>query len=174
MLCSTQEKEMVLDFGKWLSDNKLRRTDNGLWCNNVQPFDALTDDALIEMYCNDPFRLKNFYNESDIELKEVKKFRPITVNKLIYPLFDYPPYFKDGKAFTGKMKSTYKVGQVVYIKPENRIGVVLGIIDEVGGELRTDSSGMVGYDDIEFYNPKKHCDAIAHTALKSALKIFVD
>ena len=46
-------------------------------------------------------------------------------------------------------KESYEVGQVVFIKPTSSIGVVLGVIDEEGKELRTDMDGMVNYADIE-------------------------
>ena len=174
MRYTSDEQTAMIDFGVWLTDNKFHRNPiTKLWYSDIHSNEFCFDEkSLMEVYCDNPFRLKNHVNKIENDLKNTKPFKPLMVNKLIYPLFDYPPYYKDGKPFTGKMKSTYKVGEVVYIKPENRIGVVLGIIDEVGGELRTDSSGMVSYCDIEFYNPKIHCDAIAHTSLKSALKLF--
>lgn len=174
MYYTTEEKETMLSFATWISDNHLQKNDKGLWYSDVHSYDHFTDEDLIHLYTTNPFRINNSLNEWEIPFDEVKNFKPLVVNKYLYPLFDYAPYWKNDKAFWGKMKSTYKVGQVVYIKPENRIGVVLGIIDEVRGELRTDASGMVSYNDLEVYIPKKHMDAVAHTALKSALKLFGD
>ena len=67
-----------------------------------------------------------------------------------YALFEYEAYFdKHFNPTTKPKKLTYNLGDVVYIKTENAIGVVLGCINEVRGELRTDMSGIVDFSGIE-------------------------
>ncbi|HSG31857.1 MAG TPA: hypothetical protein VLB82_09960 [Thermodesulfobacteriota bacterium] len=65
-----------------------------------------------------------------------------------YALFDYFPYLERGSECEKPKKLKYHVGQVVYLKHTNAIGVVLGCIDSVGEELRTDMDGMVCFDDL--------------------------
>ena len=66
-----------------------------------------------------------------------------------YALFNYTPYTnRKSEAIAKPKKLTYDIGDVVYIKEQNSIGVVLGCIDEDGQELRTDMDGMVSYDNI--------------------------
>lgn len=89
----------------------------------------------------------------------------IKVNDKDYALFDYTPFFKEDEP-CDDYKTSYKPGDVVVIKEKDeneehtvlRVGVVLGCIDEVREELRTDMSGMVCYDQIEPYHPIKHKD----------------
>lgn len=66
-----------------------------------------------------------------------------------YKLYDYHPYFVCDEPVNKKPKdSQYDVGDVVYIKPTNSIGVVLGCIDNVREDLRTDADGMQCFCDI--------------------------
>ncbi len=67
----------------------------------------------------------------------------LKVNHKNYALFNYTPYLdRMDKETPRPTKVTYDLGDVVYIKNENSIGVVLGCIDETGGEVRTDMDGM--------------------------------
>jgi len=77
-----------------------------------------------------------------------------------YAKFEYFPFIgRDNEPVPHPLRPKYKIGQVVYIKPENALGVVLGCIDEQTEELRTDMSGMVAFVDLEpadktfFYKP---------------------
>ena len=74
-----------------------------------------------------------------------------TVDPKKYALFDYSPYL-DGQSnvIPRPKKVKYDLGDVVYIRPSNSIGVVLGCIDHDCEELRTDMEGMVPFSDIEF------------------------
>lgn len=85
----------------------------------------------------------------------MKKFKKFNVDYDKYRIFEYRLFAKNGTA-CARYPTTYKPGDVVYIKPENAVGVVLGWIDEEWQELRTDMSGMVSYQDLELYNPFKH------------------
>lgn len=77
--------------------------------------------------------------------------RHFKVNAKDYALFDYSPYL-DGQSnvIPRPKKVKYDLGDVVYIRPSNSIGVVLGCIDHDCEELRTDMEGMVPFSDIEF------------------------
>lgn len=80
------------------------------------------------------------------------------VNPNNYGFFEYEPYFdRNTNPISRPKKVKYDVGDVVYIKPENSIGVVLGCIDHETGDLRTDMDGMQAFDDIEFAT-KEHFD----------------
>jgi hypothetical protein len=71
------------------------------------------------------------------------------VNHLKYRLFDYSDYIDNRcNPIQRPSKLTYDLGDVVFIKEEKAIGVVIGVIDEIGAELRTDMSGMVCYSQI--------------------------
>ena len=73
----------------------------------------------------------------------------IKVDAKIYAMFDYTPYYVCDKEVSEKPKDlSYDLGDVVYIKTQNSIGVVLGCIDEVRETLRTDMDGMQCYSDI--------------------------
>ena len=75
----------------------------------------------------------------------------LKVNPKNYTNLGYNDYLKQGNVIDKPENTTYVVGQVVYIKEENALGVVLGCIDEhFGGDLRTDMSGMVSIDGIRF------------------------
>ena len=69
-------------------------------------------------------------------------FKAFKVNAALFARFDYAPFIKDNVEFYGSMYSQYKVGDVVYIKDENAVRVVLGCIDESSQDLRTDYRGM--------------------------------
>jgi hypothetical protein len=71
------------------------------------------------------------------------------VNYKNYALFEYSEFLDRGQEADRPESTEYELGDVVYIKRENAIGVVLGCIDNGFGELRTDMSGMVAFDDIE-------------------------
>ena len=74
----------------------------------------------------------------------------LKVNNKHYALFNYTPYFdRQCNEIQRPEKLTYDVGDVVYIKEENAIGVVLGCVCESTEEVRTDMSGMVCFSQIE-------------------------
>lgn len=74
----------------------------------------------------------------------------LRVNDKNYALFDYTPYFDRHTRPIPRPKNTkYDLGDVVYIKHENSIGVVIGCIDNESKELRTDMDGMVWFGNLE-------------------------
>lgn len=74
----------------------------------------------------------------------------LKVNHKNYALFDYSPYLDNrDKSVPRPAKVTYDLGDVVYIKSENSIGVVLGCIHEDGEEVRTDMDGMQWFGNLE-------------------------
>lgn len=74
----------------------------------------------------------------------------LKVNHKHYALFIYTPYFdRQVREIARPAKLTYDLGDVVYLKKENAIGVVLGCICESTEEVRTDMSGMQCFSDIE-------------------------
>ena len=72
----------------------------------------------------------------------------IILNDKDYALFDYTPYLLRGSECEKPKKLKFQLGQVVYLQHTNAIGVVIGCIDEVSEELRTDMDGMVSFDDL--------------------------
>ena len=106
----------------------------------------------------------------------MRKRNAVRVDAKDYAKFEYTPFFK-GNVESPEYPTTYKIGDVVVIseKDENeeedvkRIGVVLGCIDEQSQDLRTDMSGMVAYQDLEAYDPKKHKDIPILADLKEDL-----
>jgi len=73
----------------------------------------------------------------------------LIVNIKNYTPFDYNKFLdRDINEIDRPKDTKYEVGQVVYIKSENAIGVVLGVIINETEELRTDMRGMVCFDDI--------------------------
>ena len=73
------------------------------------------------------------------------------VNPNNYALFDYTPYLdRNTNPIPRPKKVKFDLGDVVYIKNENSIGVVLGCIDHECEELRTDMDGMQSFDNLEF------------------------
>lgn len=72
----------------------------------------------------------------------------LIVNIDNYTPFEYLPFSKDGVATKRPKNTKYEVGQVVYIKHTNTLGVVLGCIDNFREELRTDADGMQCFSDI--------------------------
>ena len=63
--------------------------------------------------------------------------------------FSYKPYVnKLDKEIPIPENTLYKVGDVVYLKHTQRVGVVIGVIDNEGQELRTDVDGMVAFSDL--------------------------
>lgn len=73
-----------------------------------------------------------------------------------YRLFDYHDYIdrKDEPIARPKGKLKFDLGDIVYIKEENALGVVIGCIDNEGKELRTDMSGMVSFSQIRLATKK--------------------
>lgn len=65
-----------------------------------------------------------------------------------YALFDYFPYLERGSECEEPKELHFQLGQVVYLQHTNAIGVVIGCIDEVSEDLRTDMDGMVCFDDL--------------------------
>jgi len=72
----------------------------------------------------------------------------LKVNSKNYTTWDYPPYMERGNQTEAPKSPTYEVGSVAYDKENRTIGVVLGCIDEVCGDLRLDSDGMRPLDQI--------------------------
>ena len=82
--------------------------------------------------------------------------KKLNVNHKNYALFDYTHYFDRKKnSIPRPDKLKYDLGDVVYIKEQNSIGVVLGCIDHETKELRTDMDDMQAFSQIEPAN-KKH------------------
>lgn len=110
-------------------------------------------------------------------MEKKKVSLPIIVNDKDYAKFNYDPFYREveGQAQMGYNENPYdveppfRVGEVVYIKSERALGVVLGTIDIDGGELRTDMSGMVAFNNMESFDPAKHKRAFATTQLESEL-----
>lgn len=74
----------------------------------------------------------------------------LKVNHKNYTLFNYSPYLdRNCNEIPRPAKVTYDLGDVVYIKNENSIGVVLGCIHEACGEVRTDMDGMQHFGNLE-------------------------
>ena len=60
-----------------------------------------------------------------------------------YAYFNYIDYLdRNCNEIPKPEKLTYGLGDVVYVKDTNSIGVVIGCIDEESAELRTDVDGM--------------------------------
>jgi len=75
----------------------------------------------------------------------------LIVNPKNYTSFEYSPYLERDNPVETPENPTFVVGQVVYVKSQNSIGVILGCIDEdFDGDVRTDCDGMQSIDDIEF------------------------
>ena len=76
--------------------------------------------------------------------------KKLKVNHKNYALFNYTPYLdRRDNEIPRPENLTYDLGDVVYIKNENSIGVVLGCIDEQGQEVRTDMDGMQWFGNLE-------------------------
>lgn len=76
--------------------------------------------------------------------------KKLKVNHKNYALFNYTPYLdRRDNEISRPTNLTYDLGDVVYIKNENTIGVVLGCIDEQGQEVRTDMDGMQWFGNLE-------------------------
>jgi hypothetical protein len=98
------------------------------------------------------------------------------VDARTFARFDYDAYCdRNDKGSNYDRPSEYKVGDVVFINETNGdeddscVGVVLGVIDVEGGELRTEMRGMVAFSNLEPYNPKKHAGAHMTPTLKYVL-----
>jgi hypothetical protein len=76
----------------------------------------------------------------------MKQLRVIPDN---YALFDYYIFSDFDGPCARPDKTPYEVGDVVYIKSTNAIGVVLGCINVEGEELRTDMDGMQSFSNIQ-------------------------
>ena len=59
-----------------------------------------------------------------------------------YPDAIYPQYLYRGDEIVKPIYTKIYCGDVMYDAKHNAIGIVLGCIDEVSGELRLDSDGM--------------------------------
>ena len=82
--------------------------------------------------------------------------KKLKVDHKRYALFDYSEYLdRNSNSIPRPKKVKYDLGEVVFIIPENAIGVVLGCIDHECQELRTDMNGMVSFSDIR---PAKKSD----------------
>lgn len=77
--------------------------------------------------------------------------KKITVNASKFAKFKYFEYSRADKMVSKPVGASYEVGDVVVLNgvrdaPEElQLSVVLGCIDEVWEELRTDTDGMVSY-----------------------------
>lgn len=82
--------------------------------------------------------------------------KKLKVDHKRYALFDYTEYMdRNGNSIPRPKKVKYDLGEVVFIIPQNSIGVVLGCIDHDCQELRTDMDGMQCFSDIR---PAKKSD----------------
>lgn len=59
-----------------------------------------------------------------------------------YPNAIYPQYLDRGDEIVQPKNTTIYCGDIMYDTVHNAIGIVLGCIDEVSGEVRLDSDGM--------------------------------
>lgn len=76
--------------------------------------------------------------------------KKLKVNAKNYALFEYELYHdRNVKVIPKPKKLTYELGQVVYMKEDNSLGVVIGCISEESHELRTDMNGMQCWEQIE-------------------------
>lgn len=74
--------------------------------------------------------------------------------KDFYPNADYPAYLKKGDVIDKPKNVTLEVGMLMYDKPNNSIGMILGCIDEeVFCEVRLDSDGMQSIDNLRLAKP---------------------
>jgi hypothetical protein len=65
-----------------------------------------------------------------------------------YPDAIYPQYLYRGDEIVKPEDASIFCGDIMYDKEHNAIGIVLGCIDEVCGELRLDSDGMQPIDNL--------------------------
>jgi hypothetical protein len=65
-----------------------------------------------------------------------------------YPDAIYPQYMFRGDEIVMPDDTTIFCGDLMYDKENNAVGVVLGCIDTVSGELRLDSDGMQPIDNL--------------------------
>ena len=72
----------------------------------------------------------------------------LKVNHLDYRRFEYSDYIRDHKIIPKPEETAYELGEVVFVKTEKSIGVVLGVIDNYREELRTDVDGMQCFSNI--------------------------
>jgi len=76
-------------------------------------------------------------------------------NYLNYRLFDYTNYLDNrSNAIPKPKKLRFDLGDIVYIKSENSVGVVIGCIDQQSGELRTDMDGMQCFSNLKLATKK--------------------
>ena len=80
------------------------------------------------------------------------------------------PLGSTGLFAKGGYFNTYKVGDVVYNKKHNTVGIVRHA--ELYGELQTDADGNVPVTDLQHYNPKKHKGAHIAPSTKKEMKSF--
>ena len=70
-----------------------------------------------------------------------------------YRLFDYSDYIdSSGNEVTCEIPQKdrpFDLGDIVYTKDENSIGVVIGCVDYSSEDLRTDMDGMQGFCQVE-------------------------
>jgi len=103
------------------------------------------------------------------------------LKKFKIALFDYHPYLNRMGEPCKPFKAPFRIGDVVVVRqycydiddpklsPIDGVGVVVGSICE-DGELRTDLAGMVSFDYLELYDPKKHKKLKLDSGLKKCLK----
>jgi hypothetical protein len=76
-------------------------------------------------------------------------------NYLDYRLFDYADYLDNKDRVIPKPKKLrFDLGDIVYIKSENSVGVVIGCIVQESGELRTDMDGMQCFSNLRLATKK--------------------
>jgi hypothetical protein len=74
--------------------------------------------------------------------------------KEYYPNADYTEYLKRGNPIDKPKNATLEVGTLMYDKPNNSIGMILGCIDEeFDGDVRLDSDGMQSIDSLRLAKP---------------------
>ena len=79
------------------------------------------------------------------------KGKEMKVNPKEYAYFDYPEYLSEK---VENPNPPFSLGDIVYNRIHNSIGVVLGCIDYWGEELRTDMDGMQSFQDLEIASSK--------------------
>lgn len=73
------------------------------------------------------------------------------VDQKKYAKFEYTPYLdRHSNEIPRPKKVIFDLGDVVYLKHTNSIGVILGCVDHECEEARTNMDGMVCFGDMEF------------------------
>lgn len=160
-LTDTWDCVKVGDVPKEIQKFTNKTHDVNIWCDT-------NDNGINELYMT----LYPLYYDADVDTKflqadiangiSCKIVEVISPKVLRVPIrawykerygakWDYQEYFNGNKEIPRPNETKFDVGDVVVIndyEDDICIGVVLGVIDNVCGELRTDARGMVSFDQI--------------------------